>query len=94
MSNPYDVSHIYDETGSAKARHHEFLRGAQARHLAASLKRSDDGRLARIQSYLGKRLADGYDRSLIVRSARVAKAYWWVPAGMAFLVLLRSVVGG
>ena len=28
------------------------------------------------------------------RSAQVAKAYWWVPAGFAVLVLLRSIIGG
>jgi hypothetical protein len=94
LSNPYDVSHIYDETGSAKARHHEVLRGAQARHLAASLRRSDDGWLARILSSPGKGTANHDERSLIIRSAQAAKTYWWVPAGMAFLVLLRSVIGG
>jgi hypothetical protein len=34
MHNPYSVSHIYDETGRANARYHEFLRATEARHLA------------------------------------------------------------
>jgi hypothetical protein len=28
------------------------------------------------------------------RSGQVVKAYWWVPAGFAVLVLLRSILGG
>ncbi len=32
--------------------------------------------------------------SLSRRSAQVVKAYWWVPAGFAVLVLLRSILGG
>ncbi len=32
--------------------------------------------------------------SLSRRSARVVKAYWWLPAGFAVLVLLRAIIGG
>jgi hypothetical protein len=31
--------------------------------------------------------------SLSTRSAQVVKAYWWVPAGFAVLVLLRAITG-
>ena len=46
MYGAYSVSHIYDETGSAKARHFEALKAAQARKLADTVRR-DDGRLIR-----------------------------------------------
>jgi hypothetical protein len=32
--------------------------------------------------------------SLTARSGQVIKTYWWVPAGFAVLVLLRSIMGG
>ena len=32
--------------------------------------------------------------SLSARSGQVVKAYWWMPAGFAVLLLLRSIMGG
>jgi hypothetical protein len=32
--------------------------------------------------------------NLSARSVQVSKAFWWVPAGFAVLVLLRSIMGG
>jgi hypothetical protein len=53
MVYPYDVSHIYDGTGSAKARYYELLRAAEARQLAAGFGRNDQRRLSRILSGFG-----------------------------------------
>ena len=50
MNNPYSVSHIYDETGSAKARYHEFLRATEARHLATDARGNNQGPFNRILS--------------------------------------------
>jgi len=50
MNNPYSVSHIYDETGSAKARYHEFLRATEARRLATDAKGNNQGLFNRILS--------------------------------------------
>jgi hypothetical protein len=57
MGHPYYVSHIYDATGSAKARYHEFLRAAETHYLAEALRRNDQGRLNRILSGLGHTLS-------------------------------------
>ena len=43
MRDAYDVSHLYDETGSAKARHHEALLSAERRRLVGELRRSGQG---------------------------------------------------
>jgi hypothetical protein len=56
MGHPNDVSHIYDGTGSAKARHYEFLRAAETHYLADALRRNDQRRLNRILSGLGQTL--------------------------------------
>ena len=32
--------------------------------------------------------------SLGTRPARVVKTFWWVPAGAAVLILVRSIIGG
>jgi hypothetical protein len=53
MRHPYYVSHIYDTTGSARARYHEFLRATEARRLAAGFGRNDQRRLSRVLSGLG-----------------------------------------
>ena len=50
MNNPYSVSYIYDETGSAKARYHEFLRATEARHLATDARGKNLGPFNRILS--------------------------------------------
>jgi hypothetical protein len=94
MRNAHDVSHIYDETGSAKARHYEFLRAAETRHLANRLKRSDDGLKTHILSSFDKALVTLDNRRVSPRFAQVVKTYWWVPAGFAVMVLLRSIMGG
>ena len=94
MSNPYDVSHLYDETGSAKARYHEFLRAAEARHLANSLKRNDGGLKARILSSLHTTLVRLDNLRVSPRRVQVVKTFWWIPAGFAIFVLLRSIMGG
>jgi hypothetical protein len=57
MVHPYYVSHIYDATGSAKARHYEFLRAAETYYLAEALRRNDQRRLNRILSGLGHTLS-------------------------------------
>ena len=36
---------------------------------------------------------DGETPGWVARSMRTAQAYWWVPAGFAFLVLLRAIAG-
>jgi hypothetical protein len=94
MGNPYDVSHIYDETGSAKARHHEFLRAAETRHLAGRLKRGGDGLQGRDLPSVGENSIARRIRSWSTRSTKVVETYWWVPAGIAVLFLLRFIVGG
>jgi len=94
MRNPHDVSHIYDETGSAKARHYEFLRAAETRHLANRLKRSDDGLKTHVLSKFDKALVTLDNRRVSPRSAQAVKTFWWVPAGVAVLILLRSIIGG
>jgi hypothetical protein len=33
-------------------------------------------------------------RSFGARSAQAIKAHWWVPAGLAFLILVGSILGG
>jgi hypothetical protein len=39
--------------------------------------------------------ASGLDpRSWSARPLKIAQTYWWVPAGFAVLVLLRTIVGG
>ena len=53
MNNPYSVSHIYDETGSAKARYHEFLRATEARRLATDAKGKNQSPFDRILSSIG-----------------------------------------
>jgi len=50
MNNPYSVSHIYDETGSAKARYREFLRATEARYLATDARGKNQGPFSRILS--------------------------------------------
>ena len=94
MRNPHDVSHIYDETGSVKARHYEFLRAAETRHLASRLKRSDDGLKAHILSSFDKALATLNNGRVSPRAAQAVQTYWWVPAGIAVLILFRSIIGG
>jgi hypothetical protein len=51
----------------------------------------------------GRRAAEGgwrsampaFDRrSIGARSAQAIKAHWWVPAGLAFLILVGSILGG
>jgi hypothetical protein len=32
--------------------------------------------------------------SLSTRTSQAVRAYWWVPAGFAVMVLLRSIMGG
>jgi hypothetical protein len=43
MRHAYDVSHLYDESGSAKARRYEVLRAADGRRLANELRRPGQG---------------------------------------------------
>jgi hypothetical protein len=50
MNNSYSVSHIYDETGSAKARYHEFLQATEARRLATDARGNNQGPFNRILS--------------------------------------------
>ena len=53
MNNPYSVSHIYDETGSAKARYHEFLQATEARRLATEARGKNQSPFDRILSGIG-----------------------------------------
>ena len=50
--------------------------------------------LARIRSIAGATDFTLSIPSLSTRSAEAVKAFWWVPAGAAVLILLRSIVGG
>jgi hypothetical protein len=58
MNNPYSVSHIYDETGSAATRYHEFLRATEARHLAIDARGRNQGPFNRILSSIVSALID------------------------------------
>jgi hypothetical protein len=49
----YDVTHLYDETGSAKARYEEFLRAADRRRLVDEVRRSRQGLRHRALAGLG-----------------------------------------
>ena len=57
MSHAYDVSHLYDESGSAKARHYEALRAADRRRLVNKLRRPGQGLHHRALAGLGDVLA-------------------------------------
>jgi hypothetical protein len=63
MNSPYSVSHIYDESGSAKARHYEFVKAAQARHLVDGFKNNKQGRISRARS--------GFDGALVALSGKL-----------------------
>jgi hypothetical protein len=43
MRDAYAVSHLYDESGSAKARHYEALGTAEKRRLIREFRRSGQG---------------------------------------------------
>ena len=58
MNNPYSVSHIYDEAGSAKARYHEFLRATEARRLATDTRGKNQGPFSRTPSGIVGALTD------------------------------------
>ena len=57
MTQAYDVSHLYDESGSAKARHYEALRAAERRRLASEFRRTGQGLYQRALASLGEALA-------------------------------------
>jgi hypothetical protein len=63
MNNPYSVSHIYDASGSAKARHYEFVKAAQARHLADGFKKGKRGWISRARA--------GFDGALVALSGKL-----------------------
>jgi hypothetical protein len=50
MNNPYSVSYIYDETGSAAARYHELLRATEECRLATDPRGKNQGPFSRILS--------------------------------------------
>ena len=54
-------------------------------------RRTGRGLFARIPSIpsVGVSIPD-----LGTRPARAVKTYWWVPAGIAVLILVRSIIGG
>jgi hypothetical protein len=63
MNSPYSVSHIYDESGSAKARHYEFVKAAQARHLADRFKNGKRGWISFARS--------GFDGALVALGGKL-----------------------
>ena len=71
MNNPYGVSHVYDETGSATARYHEFLRATEARHRAIDARGRNRGPFSRILSSAIGILTDLNDKLGIRRGINV-----------------------
>jgi hypothetical protein len=57
MKRAYAVSHLYDESGSAKARYDEFLHAADRRRLVDELRSSGQGLHHRVLAGLGDVLA-------------------------------------
>lgn len=52
MNRAYSVSQLYDETGSAQARHYKALQAAQARQLADLVKGHDSRLISRVLACL------------------------------------------
>jgi hypothetical protein len=71
MNDPYSVSHIYDETGGAAARYHEFLRATGARHRAIDARGRNQGPSSRILSSAVGTLTDLNSRLGVRRGINV-----------------------
>jgi hypothetical protein len=70
MRDAYAVSHLYDESGSAKARHYEALGTAEKRRLISEFRRSGQGLHHRVLARLGDALAALTGRMEVESGAR------------------------
>jgi len=57
-------------------------------------RRTGRGFFARIPSIPSVGFSISAMGSLSTRSARAVKTYWWVPAGIAVIFMLRVIIGG
>jgi len=74
--------------------HRERFEGLNARR-SLNLARASRPKLVDDRSDNTSSVTSGVNLgSFSARSGQAVKAYWWVPAGFAVLVLLRSIVGG
>lgn len=89
------MSDWYTANQIARVRYEGLSERAAEQHRRRMRARGNDLRLfARIRSILVAGDAALDIPSLSTRSAEAIKAFWWVPAGAAVLILLRSIIGG
>jgi hypothetical protein len=69
-------------------------RKSQRKQFARILVQGARNLFARVGSILDVAAGALDARSLSTRTAKAVRAYWWVPAGFAVLILLRSIMGG
>ena len=89
------MSDWYHANLSARKRYEGLSQRAAEKHSRMMRAQRRDGRLhARVRSLSDATVTALDIRNLSTSSARAIKTYWWVPAGIAVLILVRSIIGG
>jgi hypothetical protein len=89
------MSDWYHANLSARMRYEGLSQHAAEKHARMMRAQRKGGRLyARVRSLSDATATALESHSLSRRSARAIKTYWWVPAGIAALILVRSIFGG
>jgi hypothetical protein len=89
------MSDWYHANLSARMRYEGLSQRAAEKHGRMMRARRKGGWLyARVRSLSDATATALEGHNLSRRSARAIKTYWWVPAGIAVLILVQSVIGG